>query len=70
MGHRRDQRDPRRNPERYLDETAYEAIRHIEDDDERFHKLLWIIREICHLAGFRIEGRIVLTDKKTGKTWR
>lgn len=70
MGHKRECRDPRKNPEGYLDETAYEAIRHIDDDDERFHKVLWIIREICSLAGFRIEGRIVLTDKKTGKTWR
>lgn len=67
MGHRR---DPRMNHEGYFDETAYKAIRNIEDDDERFHKLLWIIREICELADFRIEGRIVLTDKMTGKTWR
>lgn len=67
MGHKR---DPRRNSEGYLDKTAWEAIRNIEDDDERFHKLLGIIRDICDLAEFRIEGRIVLTDKKTGKTWR
>ena len=70
MGRGRDYRDPRKNSEGYLDMTSYEAIRNIEDDDERFHKLLWIIREICSLAGFRIEGRIVLTDKSTGKTWR
>lgn len=67
MGHKR---DPRRNSEGYLDKTAWEAIRNIEDDDERFHKLLGVIRDICDLAEFRIEGRIVLTDKKTGKTWR
>lgn len=67
MGHKR---DPRRNSEGYLDKTAWEAIRNIEDDEERFHKLLGVIRDICDLADFRIEGRIVLTDKKTGKTWR
>ena len=67
MGHKR---DPRRNSEGYLDKTAWEAIRNIEDDDERFHKLLGVIRDICDFAGFRIEGRIVFTDKKTGKTWR
>lgn len=67
MGHKR---DPRRNSEGYLDRTAWEAIRNVEDDDERFHKLLGVIRDICDLAEFRIEGRIVLTDKKTGKTWR
>lgn len=67
MGHKR---DPRRNSEGYLDKTAWEAIRNIEDDDERFYKLLGVIRDICELSGFRIEGRIVFTDKKTGKTWR
>ena len=67
MGYKR---DPRRNSEGYLDKTAWEAVRNIEDDDERFYKLLGVIRDICELAGFRIEGRIVFTDKKTGKTWR
>lgn len=70
MGRGRDYRDPRKNAEGYLDLTPYEAIQNIENEDERFRKVLWIIREICNLTGFRIEGRIVLTDKKTGKTWR
>lgn len=63
--------DPRKNSEGYIDKTAYEAMRHIQNEDaDRFHKLLDVIRDICELAGFRIEGRIVLTDKRTGKTWR
>jgi hypothetical protein len=48
------------------DLTAYEAIKHV----ERLKKLLMMIFDICELAGFHVEGRIVLKDKKTGKIWR
>lgn len=66
-------KDPRRNASGYMDLTAYEAIRNVEREaeaEERFKKLLSTIFYICDLAGFRIEGRIVLQDKKTGKVWR
>jgi hypothetical protein len=66
-------RDPRRNASGYMDPTAYEAIRNVDREaeaEERFKKLLNTIFYICELAGFRIEGRIVLQDKKTGKIWR
>ncbi len=68
--------DPRRNAEGYLDLTAYEALKNIEADvptveeDQRFHKLLHTIFYLCELAGFQIEGRLVLKDKKTGRIWR
>lgn len=68
--------DPRRNGEGYLDLTAYEAIRNIErsvpseEEDLRFHKLLHTIFYLCELAGFQIEGRIVLKDKQTGRVWK
>lgn len=39
-------------------------------EEERFHKLLHTIFYICKLADFEIEGRIVLIDRRTGKTWR
>lgn len=39
-------------------------------DYERFYNLLNTIFYICNLAGFHVEGRIVLTDKKTGKVWK
>ena len=66
-------KDPRRNASGYMDLTAYEAIRNVEREaeaEERFKKLLNTIFYICDLAGFQIEGRIVLQDKKTGKVWR
>ena len=63
--------NPRKNAEGYSDPTAYEALRNIEPkEDERFHKLLYAIFDICELAGFEIEGRIVLIDKKSGRVWR
>jgi hypothetical protein len=66
-------KDPRRNASGYMDLTAYEAIRNVEREaevEERFKKLLNTIFSICELAGFRVEGRIALQDKKTGKIWR
>ena len=69
-----------KNPEGYPDPTAYKAINNVEkthvenktspEDEERFHKLLNTIFTICELAGFHIEGRIVVKDSKTGKIWR
>lgn len=67
-------KEDRKNAEGYNDPTAYYAIRNVErdssTDDERFHKLLDSIFNICELSGFHIEGRIVIKDKKTGKVWR
>lgn len=62
--------DPRRNASGYFDPTAYTAIRRTDKEEKRFQKLLHTIFYICELAGFRIEGRIVLVDKRTGRTWR
>lgn len=60
----------RKNTEGYSDPTAYQALKNIEMEDERFHKLLYAIFDICELANFAIEGRIVLVDKRTGRVWR
>lgn len=52
------------------DPTAYKAIKKIDKEDEKFHKLLHTIFYICSLAGFEVEGRIVLKDLKSGRIWR
>ena len=62
--------DLRKNAEGYSDPTAYEAMKNIDKDDGRFHKLRHTIFYLCELAGFQIEGRIVLVDKKNGRVWR
>lgn len=73
MGYKR---DPRYNASGCRDDTAFQALRNIEKeektraDTERVNKLLARIFYLCDLAGFRVEGRIMLRDKKTGKIWR
>lgn len=64
------ERDLRKNAEGYSDPTAYQAMKNIDQEDERFYKLLHTLFYICEIAGFQIEGRIVLMDKKTGRIWR
>lgn len=51
------------------DPTAYEALKNI-NDEKRVNQLIKTIFYIVNLAGFRVDGRIVLQDKKTGKIWR
>ena len=68
--------DPKRNAEGYLDLTAYEALKrvdkseHNDDDYARFHVLIHSIFRLCKIAGFQIEGRIVLKDMQSGRIWR
>lgn len=54
----------------YSDPTAYEALKNMEQEDERFHKLLDTIFALCELSDFHIEERIVIKDKRTGRIWR
>lgn len=53
-----------------LDPTAYAVIENGDKEDKKFRKVLRAIFDICELAGFQIQGRIVLMDKKTGRVWR
>lgn len=67
------ERDPRYNASGCLDLTAYEAIKRADEEAEaeaRFRKLLGTLFYICDLAGFHIESRLEIRDKKTGKVWR
>ena len=67
------------NGENYPDPTPYHAIKNIEREEamtktiqsdwELHHKLIGCILRICELAGFSVESRIVLRDKKTGRLW-
>lgn len=79
VGPRGNTNDPRYNKEGYPDPTAYQAITKADadlvearmtDEEERFKKLLYIIKDICKLADFELAERVVLKDKKTGKVWR
>ena len=50
-----------------IDNTRSEKVHTREDD--AFFKLLHMIFNLCDLAGFRLEGRITLVHKKTGKIY-
>lgn len=63
-------KDKYNNASGCADPTAYEAIKNADEDYERFHKLLKTIFNVCNLAGFWVEGRIVLRDMNTGKLWK
>lgn len=56
------------------DPTALKAITKVSKDekeeDERFKKLLGTIFNLCELSGFRLEERIVVKSKRTGRIWR
>lgn len=67
-----DYNDIWKNGEGYTDPTASKAIKNAlkDTDSERFHTLLHAIRDICELADFSIEERIILKDNRTGKVWR
>ena len=61
-------KDDRKNAEGYNDPTAYNAIKNVEQeqdkDDVRFHQLLNTMFSLCELADFHIEGRVVLKIKE------
>lgn len=72
------EKDIKENGSGYRDPTAYKAIKNVikdekffmhVDETERFNKFLNIIFSAADLAGFRIENRLVIKDKKTGKIW-
>lgn len=56
----------RKNSEGYSDPTAYQAMMNLEIEELRFKKLLRSIKDVCDLADFEIEGRVVLIDKRSG----
>ena len=66
--------DIAKNGSGYSDPTAYRAIKNVEnlslEESDRFHNLLDTLFYITELAGFEIEGRIVLKDTTTGRIWR
>ena len=58
-------KDNRKNAEGYNDPTAYNAIKNVEQeqdkDDVRFHQLLNTLFSLCELADFHIEGAYIMS---------
>lgn len=61
--------NPKKYSEGYSDPTTYAALKNIEEG-ERVVKLIRTLTYICGLAGYTVESRIVLRDKRTGKVWK
>jgi hypothetical protein len=56
------ERENRKMSGDYVDKCNEEYGRH--------KRLLKMIFELCDLAGFKVESRIVLRDKRNGRVWR
>lgn len=63
-------RELMRNGEGYYDPTAGQAINNIDHEEEEFKKLFRTLRYICGVAGFEIQGRIVIRNKESGRVWK
>lgn len=61
--------DAKRNSHGYSDPTAYAAFAQLDAEERRFKKLLRTIFSLCELAGFELESRLCLVDKRTGKRY-
>ena len=61
----------------YPDPTAYEAMKHIQNEEKRSshvdsdaHMVVTTIKNILDLSGFELVERIQIRHKKTGKIFR
>ena len=60
----------KRNGSGYKDPTAEKAIKNVIESNKKVAIVVKTLQSVAHLAGFSIEGRIVLRDKETGEIWR
>lgn len=51
------------------DLTAHQALENI-DEERRVKKLVTAVLYTIDLAGYDLEGRLVLRNKRNGKVWR
>ena len=62
--------NPKRNESGCIDPTAYIAITNIDNEQKRFKQLIRTIVYICDLAGFEIQGKITLKNRRSGRLWK
>jgi hypothetical protein len=60
----------KRNTEGYPDPTAYGALSKIEREEAHAKKMRSILGEVCEMSGYRIQGKLILMDKRTGYTYK
>lgn len=73
-GEVRETSNPYKNSEQYPDPTAHDAIKNIEEKEKaeqaRFGKFIHTVLCMCDIAGYEVQGRITLIDKKSGRIWK
>lgn len=62
--------DLNRNGSGCIDPKAGQALKNIVEEEKRVSKVIKTIQAVAHLAGYEIEGRIVLKEKDSGYVWR
>ncbi len=64
--------NPKKNHEGYDDPTTFAAMQKVDNDPEQkeLNCLIKMITKIAFYAGYSIENRLILKNKKTGKIWR
>ena len=67
-------KNPKLNSEGYYDPTAYEGLKSIIKEESQEQKrattFIGIIKSLAEMFGFKILGRIVIKDEKTGKEYK
>lgn len=65
---------PKRNPEGYMDPTAYQALSSVQaqqdENDLRCQKLIKTLKNLIDLADYDLLARIEIRDRKTGRVYR
>lgn len=65
---------PKRNPDGYVDPTAYEALTSVQteqdDADQRCQQFIRALKTMIDLADYDLLARIELRDRKTGRNYR
>ena len=59
-----------KNAEGYPDRVAGRAIKSADKPPDTVSWLVKTYKELAHLLGYEIVGRIPLKDKDTGRVWR
>lgn len=54
----------------YPDPTAGHAVREADKPPEDVRELVRLMRDLAHLTGYSVMGRITIRDKETGREWR
>ena len=67
-------KSPLYNSEGYYDPTAYYGMKSLAEEQSReakkVHKLINQLKDLAEENGYVIENRIILKDKKTGRTFK